>query len=304
MSVKDKTKTIDSSLSAIGKHLRQLEDEYRTEADSFTRHFNLHISPSIRKVVTNIAQQVRKVALLVAAERKLGRPICKELQEEYDASKEILEKSKRSIYFPDSAIVLGEGGIYVAMDDVWLQHVSGKFDLNLISHPDEPQLMFSLSGVGKEAGVSLCIKLESFKLRCDAGTGVPDISLDEVTLSVVVAMKVTMVFNYQQCCWGLLPGNFKLELISFKGPYGLNKSIVSTVLGLVTPIIRAALVDNLPVEVGLLIRSLKAPLVVAGEFVVTGTELSDLDESVRDSGLMAGLTGEMRDEVLCVTMCV
>jgi hypothetical protein len=37
---------------------------------------------------------------------------------------ETLEAAKKKLYFPHSAITVGQGGVYAGLDDVWLEEAS------------------------------------------------------------------------------------------------------------------------------------------------------------------------------------
>ena len=291
MVIKDRVRSIDNSLATIGKHLQRLEEEYLADVDAEAKKFNAHVVPSLKTLIKNIESQVKKYDKLIKSEQKLGHEISKELIEEFKSMVEILEKSKKSLYFPNNSIIFGEGGIYLAANDIWLQSLSGKFELNLISHPEEPKLEFFLTGLNSNPGIEFCIRLEDFKLKSDDGKGIPNLSFDEVNLSMMLAIRLVLVFNYKSCSWLIGQDSIKLDIIRFEGPYGLNKGIVTTVINLLTPLIMKVLTESLPVEMGLFIRTLPSRLQVAGEFNIAGTELAHLSQAINKSILLSFLTG-------------
>lgn len=73
--------------------------------------------------------------------------------------------------------------------------------------------------------------------------------------------------------WITSAKDFNIEILSFKGPYGIPRSLVSMVLTFATPHIRKAVVDNLPVEFGFFLQSLTCPFVSCGDFSMDGIVL-------------------------------
>lgn len=57
-------------------------------------------------------------------------------------------------YFPTSHIVLGQGGIYCALEDVWVEVASGYFVCELIPNRDSPAIQVVLSGTRAGGGGS------------------------------------------------------------------------------------------------------------------------------------------------------
>ena len=82
--------------------------------------------------------------------------------------------------------------------------------------------------------------------------------------------------------WKMPAENFKIELISFSGPYGLTRTIVSTILAMVSSLIRKAILDALPMEIGQFLRSLPIPFGVRGEFQILGTPLKHLSTPLHE----------------------
>jgi hypothetical protein len=70
--------------------------------------------------------------------------------------------------------------------------------------------------------------------------------------------------------WTTSAADFKIELLSFEGPYGIPRSLVSVVLAFASPLIRAEVVSNLPDEFGYFLQSLAAPFSNSGDFTMQG----------------------------------
>ena len=58
----------------------------------------------MKTLIIKIESQVKKYEGVIKSERKLGHEISKELLDEFESMVEVLEKSKKSLYFPNSSI--------------------------------------------------------------------------------------------------------------------------------------------------------------------------------------------------------
>lgn len=178
-----------------------------------------------------------------------------------------LDLKKRSLYFPNSTYTFGSSGVYFGLDAFWLQFSSGHFILNLT--PDSvlhasPHMSLLLAGTSKNpsSGVTIKCKLEGFKLHGDRGSKVPKLAFENLKLHVGLTLAMKITYDMQKQCWSLPANRFNLKIISFKGPYGLNRSIVGMVLSFLTPIIRAKLIQLIPYELGVFVQSFPSPFSV------------------------------------------
>lgn len=145
--------------------------------------------------------------------------VLKELNDELDIR-------KRKIYFPDSAIAIGSSGVYVGMNDFWLQQCSGHFVVNMVPKANAPsEISIYLSGTknSPQSGVTVQLRIESFKLTGDKGTKVPGIRFDNLKLTVSLSLGMVLSFDTATKKWALPANKFDLKILSFKGPYGLNR---------------------------------------------------------------------------------
>lgn len=76
--------------------------------------------------------------------------------------------------------------------------------------------------------------------------------------------------NDDQGRWTTTAADFKIDLLSFKGPYGIPRSLVSLILTFAAPLIREAVVSNLPDEFGYFLQSLTSPFTSSGDFSLVG----------------------------------
>ena len=200
--------------------------------------------------------------------------------------------------------------MYAGLDDLWLERASGQLVVNVVPHRDSPRLDIALSnssspgegsgkgpgtgsGSGADAGgLTVRLKAEGFRLVGDKGMRVPKIKLASVSVTAVVRVGVSLVFNSRTKKWASSAQQFKVELLSFKGPVGLGRTIVGSILSLVVPMLRQKLVDALPHEMGLIVKELPSALRVRGEFSVTGLrDLALLTAPLHKSGAACGAAG-------------
>jgi len=157
--------------------------------------------------------------------------------------------------------------VYFGLDAFWLQFASGHFILNLT--PDSvlhtsPHMSLLLAGTSKNpsSGVTIKCKLEGFKLHGDRGSKVPKLTFENLKLHVGLTLAMKITYDMEKQSWSLPANRFNLKIISFKGPYGLNRSIVGMVLSFLTPIIRAKLIQLIPYELGVFVQSFPSPFSV------------------------------------------
>ncbi len=56
--------------------------------------------------------------------------------------------------------------MYLAVDDLWLEHVAGTFKVDIVPSKMMPQIIIQLQpSAGKECGINVRLKAEKFKLK-------------------------------------------------------------------------------------------------------------------------------------------
>jgi hypothetical protein len=131
-----------------------------------------------------------------------------------------------------SPIVLGQGGVYCALDDLWVEVASGYFNLDIIpSNREAPTIRCVLSGASKHkadanSGMSVKIKLEGLKLAGDSGKGIPKLAFESISVTLVLQANIKLVYNTVTQKWDSPPKHFQIQILSFKGPYGMTKGYV------------------------------------------------------------------------------
>ncbi len=154
-------------------------------------------------------------------------------EEKLKSNIETLETMKKEYFFPQSAMVMGSGGIYLGLDDLWLEVASGYFVVDLIPlQKYGPALHVVLSGSprsvlditsGGGSGITLKIRLEGVKTAGDKGKNIPKLEFDSVDVVMVVKASLQLSFDMTTSEWHTTPNAFQLEVLSFKGPYGITK---------------------------------------------------------------------------------
>ena len=131
---------------------------------------------------------------------------------------------------------LGNGGVYLALSDFWLDYASGSFYMELGKDRalNAPCIKLRLAGgkekepaadgaEAKETGVQTKIKLEGFKLAGDKGKGVPKLAFDVINITVAFSLSMRLHYDMKAAKWCLPRSDMQLKILSFKGPYGLNR---------------------------------------------------------------------------------
>lgn len=146
--------------------------------------------------------------------------------------------------------------------------------------------------------MSVRLKIGGFKLRGDSGKGVPRLSLESVKVTVTIRVTIMLTYNVLTQKWTSSANNFSVEIIRFKGPFGLSRSVVAGTLGIVVPILRGQLLSAMPPEFGTFIASMPSPLSVRGEFNIAGTELKNFSQPLYKCMDMCTLVGYSPDQLL------
>jgi hypothetical protein len=282
-------------LSAIGKQMKALETSCKKQDEAKREEWKKSIAPGYKAQVKELEKRIDtlKKRLVVEAGMGIGAEHLAVLEEELKTHTHVYETFKRQLYFPESTVALGENGVYFALDDFFLEHASGQFILDLVPGRQHPQVILLLTGtaVGDESGVSIRLKIGKFKLKGDKGKGVPSLSFDTIKVTTVLRVTAMLSFDMDRKKWVCGSENFSIDMLYFRGPFGIRQSLVQSVLTLTTPLIRGAILDALPPELGVFVAHLPSPLSVRGEFTITGTELNNFTAKLQKSPEMCALVG-------------
>jgi hypothetical protein len=146
----------DPALINIGKQMKALELECKKEDDLKMKEFHANIEPSYKRTIKELDQRINELRKRIQNEIPIGNEHIALLEQELQAHLEVQDSTKRSLYFPNSNITLGSGGVYFALDDFWLEYGSGQFVLDLVPSKETPQIILLLTGAadGNDSGPS------------------------------------------------------------------------------------------------------------------------------------------------------
>lgn len=287
---------------------RLLEEQAEKEETERVKHFKSDRRPVLQGQIKNLESLCADLRQKIEVDVKKGLEHVAQLEESLAMNTERLEDLKKQYHFYKSALVYGEGGMYMGLDDVWLEIGSGCFLVDLIPvNRKMPELAILMSGVqqyseytiapqgeepasGEDNGVTLKIRLEGVKLAGE-NLSIPKFTFDVV--DIVLAVRASLVFRYDlaQSKWDSGKRDFNLEVLSFKGPYGLSKTIMSPLLSMLSPTLRRFMLNRLPPELGTLIRTFPSPFSMRGEFEVKGLDLVHLKAPFSQSSLIVSISG-------------
>lgn len=282
-------------LSAIGKQIKFVEAECKRDEELHLKVWKENVKPILETTIIDFEKKVTALKANIELEAKnKGIEHIQAMEEELNKLTTELDSIKRSLYFPFTELTVGQNGVYLALTDFWLEHLCGGISLQLSPDKLFPCIALKLGGArgaAQSKGVIARLQLEGFRLVGDKGKGVPKLSLSSMKLTIGFTADIKLIYNHAQRKWQCQSKDFKISILSFKGPYGLNRSIVGLVLSLLTPTIRNLLLQNLPFELGLLIRTFPSPFTLSGDFAIHGMELSALESEWYNQPLLAKLCG-------------
>lgn len=167
-SIKDKARVIrDPGLSAIGRQIRAIEDECRKEDDLKSKEWIKRVAPSYKVTIKELDGRITELRKRIKNEIVVGDAHIAALEEELQAHLEAQDATKRNLYFPNSTVTLGSGGVYFALDDFWLELASGQFIVDLVPSKDMPQVILLLTGTadGNDSGSVKILCVKDMQLR-------------------------------------------------------------------------------------------------------------------------------------------
>lgn len=271
----------DPQLTAIAKQLRAVEVECEKTDTQDDRDWIAFSKPAYKAQIAAMQGEYKNLKKQMDEMHARGEEPPIELKNEVEAFAESLDDMKKRLYFPKSRIVAGGNGVFVAMDDFFLERVSGQYILDLVPNPESPQILLSLCGTDSDSnsGVSCRLLIDNFKMRGDKGMKIPRLSFRQLKITAVVKVQISLNFNLRKNVWEAPSKLFKIEMLSFKGPFGTRKSLIAPTLNLVMPLIRQKLVQVIPPELGVLVSTLSSPFSLRGDFDILGTPLRTLTKS-------------------------
>lgn len=223
-------KVTSPALAAIGRQLRNVEQQSAKAQENDAREWRHNVKPVLETEVAALEKQCTALLQQIEREASKGSAHINTLEGVLKDLNDVLDLKKRKIYFPDSAITLGTGGVYFGLNDFWLQLLSGHYTVTLTPKKDAPsEISILLSGTNPKdpnSGVTVQFRAEGFKLAGDRGKNVPKLAFDNLKLAVSLTLNMVLSFDPNTKKWLLPAKGFNLRILSFKGPYGINRRYV------------------------------------------------------------------------------
>lgn len=262
----------DPQITAIGKQLALMDAMCKKDAEAAEQAWAKNEKPVLEGQIKEYERKCAAIQAQIDKELHLGLDHVSALEKELAANTELLESYKKRYYFPRSNIVMGGGGTYVGLDDIWVENASGHFMLDIMNNVDTPLIQLVLCG-DEDSGMTIRLQVEGCKLAADKGKGVPKLKMDVINVIIELAVSVQLKFDFKKKKWVTSPQMFNVRIISCKGTYG---SVISMAVGFLMPTIRSQIVNLLPAELGHFIKKLPTPFTVKGRFDFTGVKLAFL----------------------------
>lgn len=104
----------------------------------------------------------------------------------------------------------------------------------------------------EEPGLHIRAKIYGLKLKGEKKSGIPTIKLDSAKLTIKIIINLGAVYDVKTNSWKASE-NFSINLISFRGPLGLGRRVVNSIIKRVMPGLKDKIVKELPQELGIFI---------------------------------------------------
>jgi hypothetical protein len=161
----------DETLGAIATMIKTTEDEARKADAAFMKNFNDNRKPVLQKEIDTATAGVKMLKDLIEKEVHRGLEFVKDYEEQLKVQTDKLEALKKERHLPTSTIVLGNDGVYIGIDDIWIEQVSGSFLIDLMpsgNREDKPIITLVLSGkaFASKRSLPVCSIHSFYKFDC------------------------------------------------------------------------------------------------------------------------------------------
>lgn len=218
---------IANNLLILGKQLRHMESECKKEQEDRSKVWRNTVKLVIEADIAALEKDCAQIVMQLDRESVVGNnaALLHELNRVLKEKTDCLDCKKREVYLPDSDFTFGQGGVYLGINDFWLQYASGQFELQFIPDKQAPRITLKLSGTKNDptAGVRLKFQTEGFKLAGDKGKNVPKLQFSSLGITLALSLNMNIGFDIKTLKWLLPSKAFELKILSFKGPYGINR---------------------------------------------------------------------------------
>ena len=293
-------------LFELGKRIEALEREAVKLDEEAKRVWRSRDHKIFDEQILDLTATIRE---LKAERDKVLRPTERRtaIEKEILHVQEILMKIKKKQLFPNSQLAFAnfDAGVYVAFEDYWVEYIKGGVSLEVTRAPSPSSPAAAVVNVSVQSKskspieaegdvLTLRVKYFGLKLKGEADSGVPTIKLKSAKITMSLRLIAGAIFDVQQNKWTTSGKQFGLQLVAFRGPFGLGRQTVGLLLALLEPGIRNNFTAALPVELGQYLAHAVAsgePISLLGQFEVAGIELGQLKVPMSQSSLLAYSTG-------------
>lgn len=227
----------DSTLSAIASEIKQLEKQCEAMEAENKKEWKDMVKASLETQIQYFEKACSQLTAQIEKDVSKGLSHVSAMEDDLRTVTDKLDEKKRALYFPTSRISMGQAGVYLAMDEYWIEHTSGQFVLQLVPDRLKPYAEIVLRGDtapvsdqanatqahASGAGISLRLKVENFRLAGDKGKNVPKLHIENMHLQLALNASLSLYFDADMKQWSCASKDLKLEIISLKGPYGVTK---------------------------------------------------------------------------------
>jgi len=177
-------KVVSPRLASLGKQLRNVEAQSVKEQENTARDWRHNVKPVLEQEIQALEKQAQALMLQIEREANKGIAHINALEGQLTDINTEMDIKKRKYHLPDSTITVGSGGVYVGVNDFWLQQLSGHFSVCLHPKKDGSPSEITVVLTGKKSttgsgnttasggihehdGVTVQFRAEGFKLVGD-----------------------------------------------------------------------------------------------------------------------------------------
>lgn len=131
----------DPLLESIGEQLQDLEDEVVLLEETKWQDWRKNDAPAMKQLIENLEEKIESYRSRLSKEKTRGGEHISLMEEKIQEKLLLRDETKLMYHFPQSKTSFGQDGLYMAFDDLWIENISGKFEIEI-----SPSMG---SGVGK-----------------------------------------------------------------------------------------------------------------------------------------------------------
>lgn len=201
-----------------------------------------------------------------------------------------LDRTKRELYFPPVKgyrFTAGTEGVYIGMEDFWLEEVSGHLVVNVVpagvTGTPPPKVTLAVEGAGGDrTGMFIRGRALGVQVKGEKGTRVPSLKVDSLTVGFEVVATMPLHYSMSHQAWRA-GESFRMEVVQLeRKAVGLKvplpRSIVKWLINWIVPdVIKKLLLEYVPPELGRMLYSSQQRLRLRALIGVQSLSLDVLD---------------------------